>query len=79
MESPYRWSILAGIFFACGLVGAIVFMTYAWSLAFAKFWFYLGLLATLYCLSRIFVKWKAEQKEAGSDRDPGRGHAPPNR
>lgn len=60
LESPHRWSILAGLAFLTGCVGAIAMIAYGWSHTLAQLWFYLGAIATAVFLLMAFIQWRSE-------------------
>jgi hypothetical protein len=74
LESPHRWSILAGLSLLIGAVGAIVMLTYAWPHGLAQAWFYIWFAAALYFGLRAFLDWKRvlDTPESADRRRPER-------
>jgi hypothetical protein len=70
LESPNRWSILAALSSIAGLVGAIVIITYAWSVWLARIWLLAGLAIAAYCLVRLLLQFKAQVDEAVREQRP---------
>lgn len=58
MESPHRWSILAGISFLAGCFGAIEMLALVWPHIVARIWLLAFLILTVYFLIRAFLHWK---------------------
>jgi hypothetical protein len=64
LESPHRWSILAGVSATGGLVGAMAFLAWGWSVWLARVWVVAGLAVAAYCLVRLVLQWKEQVDEA---------------
>ena len=60
LESPHRWSILAGISLGAGILGAVIIIAYGWSHWLARIWFLAGLAIALYCAVSLLLQLKAE-------------------
>jgi uncharacterized membrane protein len=58
LESPHRWSILAGLSFAAACVGAIAMLAWGWSHTLELLWFYAGFFCSLFFATRGFLEWK---------------------
>ena len=64
LESPHRWSILAGISGLAACLGAIVMIGYGWPYTLARVWFYAGLAAVVFFLVRAVMEWKSAVEES---------------
>lgn len=64
LESPHRWTILAGLSILAAVIGAIAMMAYGWPHTVELIWFYAGLAATLFFLARALIGWKTSVEAA---------------
>jgi hypothetical protein len=64
LESPHRWWILAGIGLTAAFIGTIFMLAFRWPHSLAIIWFYLCLIAAIYCAICGILDWKARTEEA---------------
>jgi uncharacterized membrane protein len=76
IESPHRWSILAGITAVVTLVGTMAIIIYDWSHVFARVFFYAGLGITLVFLIMALLEWKDRVQEERDRDERMRSHRP---
>jgi hypothetical protein len=69
LESPYRWSICAGLAFLCACFGAMFMLAFRWPHILAQVWLALWFVATVVFLVLAVIHWKQELDTALARQD----------